>query len=188
MRHELCQVAIDFDVPDSGSTGKPGGEGADGPMDEVQFKVLSVLKLNKPTMRHSSLISNVVVKLVRSNTIQRAPHVGYLHSAIAKATNEILIDLWRKQDRRRAKNGAVAAANSKRFRRFDETQWDVIELNAALELLADIDPRRAMVVTFRCFFRISMEEIAEMLEVSKSTVEADWRIARVWLYERLKKV
>jgi RNA polymerase sigma factor (TIGR02999 family) len=156
-------------------------------MDEVQAKVLSVLNEERSSTTQSSLISKVLVKLVRSDTIQRAPSVFYLHAAVAKATREILIDLWRQQQRRQAKNGAVVASNEKLFRKFDEMEWDVIELSEALDLLETIDPRKALVVTSRFFCDMTVGEVAQQIGVSNSTVETDWRIARAWLFEQLRK-
>ena len=156
-------------------------------MEEVQAKVLSVLNQQKTSTAQSSMISNVLIKLVRGNTIERAPNVYYLHAAIANATREILIDLWRQRQRRQAKGDAVAAENEKLFRKFDEMDWDVIELNDALDLLQTIDSRKAIVVTLRFFCDMTVEDVAQQLGVSKSTVEADWKIARAWLFEKLKK-
>lgn len=67
-----------------------------------------------------------------------------------------------------------------------ETPMDVLSLNEALEQLASIDERKHRIVEMRFFGGMTVDEIAEALGVSKSTVEADWRAARAWLAVTLK--
>jgi RNA polymerase sigma factor (sigma-70 family) len=51
--------------------------------------------------------------------------------------------------------------------------------------LAEIDPRKVKVVEMRFFAGLSVEEVAELLNVSKETVMRDWRLAKVWLLREL---
>ena len=58
-------------------------------------------------------------------------------------------------------------------------------LDDALESLTQIDPRRARVIELRFFGGLSVEETAEVLQVSPQTVMRDWRLARAWLAREL---
>jgi RNA polymerase sigma-70 factor, ECF subfamily len=62
---------------------------------------------------------------------------------------------------------------------------DVIALDAALEKLAEIDPRRSRVVELRFFGGLSVEETAHVLQVSPDTIVRDWRVAKAWLFRYL---
>ncbi|MBO0858718.1 MAG: sigma-70 family RNA polymerase sigma factor [Chloracidobacterium sp.] len=62
---------------------------------------------------------------------------------------------------------------------------DLIALDAALEKLAEIDPRRSRVVELRFFGGLSVEETASVLQVSTDTVVRDWRVAKAWLFRHL---
>jgi len=62
----------------------------------------------------------------------------------------------------------------------------LIALDAALEDLGRMQPRQAQMVEFRFFGGLDMAETAELLEVSQSTVERDWRAARAWLAVELR--
>lgn len=62
---------------------------------------------------------------------------------------------------------------------------DVIALDAALEKLAQIDPRRARVVELRFFGGLNVEETAQVLDVAPDTVVRDWRVAKAWLFRAL---
>lgn len=62
---------------------------------------------------------------------------------------------------------------------------DVLALDQALDRLATLDPRQARVVTLRFFGGMTVAEVADVLEVSKRTVEAEWTMAKAWLRQHL---
>jgi RNA polymerase sigma factor (TIGR02999 family) len=64
---------------------------------------------------------------------------------------------------------------------------DVLDLNDALEKLATIDPRKHRVVELRFFAGLTVPEVAEVLELSVTSIEAEWRAARAWLSVELSK-
>jgi RNA polymerase sigma factor (TIGR02999 family) len=66
-------------------------------------------------------------------------------------------------------------------------QTDLVGLDDALSSLATVDARKAKVVELRFFGGLSVEETAEALNVSASTVMSDWRIAKVWLLRQLDR-
>lgn len=63
----------------------------------------------------------------------------------------------------------------------------LLDLNSALEQLAEIDEREAKVVTLRFFSGLTVEQVAEVLGLSRRTVENDWRHAQAWLRLRLSE-
>jgi RNA polymerase sigma factor (sigma-70 family) len=60
-------------------------------------------------------------------------------------------------------------------------------LDDALTALAAIDERKSKVVELRFFGGLSVEESAEVLNVSPETVARDWRLAKVWLRRELSR-
>lgn len=62
---------------------------------------------------------------------------------------------------------------------------DLITLDQVLEQLAEIDERQARIVELRYFAGLSLEDTASTLQLSKSTVIREWRMARAWLQRRL---
>ena len=62
-----------------------------------------------------------------------------------------------------------------------------MHLDDALEALAQLDRRRAPVVELRFFGGLSVEETADVLQVSPQTVMRDWRLARAWLGRELRR-
>lgn len=65
------------------------------------------------------------------------------------------------------------------------TEFDLAEVPPALEALAALDPRKGELVNLRVFWGMGMSEIAELLDISQSTAERDWRFSRQWLAARL---
>ena len=59
-------------------------------------------------------------------------------------------------------------------------------LDTALTALSKIDPRKSRVVELRYFGGLSLEETAEVLEISPETVTRDWRMAKIWLFRELR--
>jgi RNA polymerase sigma factor (TIGR02999 family) len=62
---------------------------------------------------------------------------------------------------------------------------DVLALDRALSELSTLDPRQGRLVELRYFGGLSLEETANLLEISPTTVKREWRIAKAWLYRRL---
>jgi RNA polymerase sigma factor (sigma-70 family) len=58
-------------------------------------------------------------------------------------------------------------------------------LDEALESLSKIDARKSRVVELRYFGGLSVEETAEVLEISPETAKRDWRMAKAWLFGKL---
>ena len=63
---------------------------------------------------------------------------------------------------------------------------ELCALDDALKILADLDSRRAQVVELRFFGGLSVEETAEVLQISPQTVMRDWKVARAWLTHELQ--
>ena len=59
---------------------------------------------------------------------------------------------------------------------------ELLALNEALDELAKLDQRKSRVVELRYFGGLSLDETAEILEVSPMTVRRDWRAAKAWLF------
>ena len=64
---------------------------------------------------------------------------------------------------------------------------DVEALDEALTRLAKLDSRKGQLVELRFFGGLSIEETAEVLEVSEETLTRDWRLAKTWLFRELAR-
>ena len=64
----------------------------------------------------------------------------------------------------------------------------VIALDDALTRLAEVDSRKSEVVELRFFGGLSVEETAQVLNVSRDTVLRDWKMARLWLLREIGSI
>jgi len=136
------------------------------------------------TIQTTALVHEAYLKLID------IANVGWQHRAhffalSAQIMRRILLDRARR--RVAAKRGGatprvnldeVPDVSSGRAR-------ELIALDDALNELAEIDPRKARVIELRFFGGLSVEETAEVLEVSPDTVLRDWRLARARLLAEL---
>jgi len=63
----------------------------------------------------------------------------------------------------------------------EDHSTEFLDLNEALERLAEFDPRQAEIVELKFFAGLTIEEIASVLGLSDRTVKRDWSLARAWL-------
>ncbi len=68
----------------------------------------------------------------------------------------------------------------------EEKGADLLALDEALERLAAIDPRQSRVVELRVFAGLTLEETAQALNISPSTVRREWSMAKAWLHRQIK--
>jgi RNA polymerase sigma factor (TIGR02999 family) len=68
-----------------------------------------------------------------------------------------------------------------------EDRLDLLDLEAVLVDLAQLDPRKARVVELRVFAGATIDETAACLDVSHMTVSNDWRMAKAWIVARLRR-
>ena len=68
---------------------------------------------------------------------------------------------------------------------YDSRKIDVTALDQALQALEILDPRQARIVEMRFFGGLTVEETADVLEISPATVKRDWTLAKIWLRREL---
>jgi RNA polymerase sigma factor (TIGR02999 family) len=62
---------------------------------------------------------------------------------------------------------------------------DVLALDEALDRLSEVDEQQAKVVELRFFSGLSVEETAEVLQISPATVKREWSMAKAWLHREI---
>lgn len=114
---------------------------------------------------------------------------GQFFAIATQAMRRILVDYARR--RQAAKRGSGEPIES-----IDELAAvlvspvpddQLVALDAALERLAAFDPRLARVVELRFFGGLSVEETAEVLDLSATTVKREWAAARLWLFRAINE-
>lgn len=136
------------------------------------------------TLTPTALVHEAYVKLVEHDGL---PWKNRRHFFIAasRAMRNILVD----QARRKAADKHGGAGQRLRLSEaglaIRPPADDVLALHEALERLEDEEPEIGEIVTLHHFAGLTMEELAEVLQVSASTVKRRWRYARAWLHRAL---
>ena len=137
------------------------------------------------TLNTTGLVHEAYLRLVDDTRVTESGR-AYFFAAAARAMRQVLIDYARR--RKAAKRGGARQQLPLDEQRIAvETYADeLLDLDLALDQLAELNPRYAHVVECRFFGGLSLEETAAALEVSPRTVRYDWELARAWLYNTLK--
>jgi RNA polymerase sigma factor (TIGR02999 family) len=93
----------------------------------------------------------------------------------------ILVDYARQHSRAKRGGGATLLQLDEVLVFAPEVSSDLLALNSALQLLGETDRRKARVVELRYFGGLTVEETAEVLQISPNTVMRDWDMAKAWL-------
>jgi len=141
------------------------------------------------TIDPTGLVNEAWLRLSRSEKVV-ATSMPHFKRIAAGAMKHVLIDMARERDaKKRRPDDAffVTVEESVTITRAIATAQDLLHLEAALKELAVAEPRQALIVEWRFFGGLTVEQIAAALEVGKTTVEEEWRSARAWLKRQLRK-
>jgi RNA polymerase sigma factor (TIGR02999 family) len=103
----------------------------------------------------------------------------------AKMMRRILVDHARKKQSKKRGGGMPRIELIDELCVSTRRDEDVLAIEEVLEKLAELDPRQARIVELRFYGGLTVEEVAEVLGVSKRTVESDWTMLRAWLRREL---
>ena len=122
----------------------------------------------------------------RARRRERAGDSLQTTALVHEAMRRILIDRARRY--RAAKRGGGGATVTLT----DVADWpavarlDVLALDEALTRLAAFDPRQSRIVELLCFGGLTVDESAEVLQISERTVHREWKVAKAWLYRAMR--
>jgi len=137
------------------------------------------------TLQATALVNEAYVRLVREKA-----HVwqnrAHFCAIAANAMREILVE--RARARAAAKRGGsrirVSLDDARAVR--EEASADLLALHEALNRLVAMDPQLARIVELRFFGGLTVEEAAEVLDLSPATVKRAWSMAKAWLRHELE--
>jgi RNA polymerase sigma factor (TIGR02999 family) len=134
----------------------------------------------------TALVHEAYLKLVDTRQVNWQNRTHFLAMA-ARLMRRVLVDLARTRRRQKRGAGAVHVSLSEAQQETIQRPYEVEALDAALEALAAVDPRRSQVVELRFFGGLSVPETAAVIGVSADTVMRDWKLARAWLRRELRR-
>ena len=138
------------------------------------------------TLETGALVNEAFLRLVDwKNADWR--NRAHFFAVSAKVMRRILVDFARSRETQKRGGGALTVTFDGAPGLSAERSADFIALDDALEGLAEIDERRSRIVELRFFGGLSIEEVADVLGVSRATVMRDWKLAKAWLYREIRK-
>ena len=137
------------------------------------------------TLQRTALVHEAYLKLVEQSVDWQSR--GHFFAIAAQVMRRILVDHARGHLRAKRGGGQPVVALDEALIYSPERSADLIELDTALQHLAECDSRQAKIVELRFFGGLTVEETAEILAISPKTVKRDWSVAKAWLYGELRK-
>jgi RNA polymerase sigma factor (TIGR02999 family) len=137
------------------------------------------------TLQTTALINEAYVRLVGQQKIEWQNR-NHFFAVTAQVMRHLLIDHARRHNFARRGGGVEHVALDDATMMSSERAVELIALDEALSEFSQLDPRKSRVVELRYFGGLSLEETAEVLDISLMTVRRDWRAAKAWLYRRMK--
>lgn len=139
------------------------------------------------TLQPTALVSEVYLRLMGQRQLEWQSRDQFFGVA-ALLMRRIMVDYGRGRQSAKRGGGLAKVPLDEAIDFLPETRGvDLVALDGALSRLAEIDPRLGRIVELRFFMGLSHEEIAEILQISTTTVKREWKTARLWLFRELSQ-
>jgi RNA polymerase sigma factor (TIGR02999 family) len=138
------------------------------------------------TLQSTALVHEAYMRLVDQRAVQWKSR-AHFYGIAAQMIRRILVDYARAQDAGKRGAGAIKLAIEDAPALSVPQDLDLLRLDEALKGLAALDERQSRVVELRFFTGLSVEETAEVLQISTATVKREWSSARAWLFREMNR-
>ena len=136
------------------------------------------------TLGPTALVNEVYVRLIDRGRVQWRDR-AHFRGICARLMRQILVDFARARLRSKRGGGQVAAPLDEEMVAAETRSAEVVAVHEALDRFRTEHPRKSQVVELRYFGGLSVDETAEVLEVSPFTVIRDWNLAKAWLHREI---
>ena len=136
------------------------------------------------TLQATALVNEAYLRLAGGGglAVQDRAH---FYAVCAQVMRHVLVDHARAHARDKRGGGAVHVPLDEAANAAGQGAAELVALDEALRGLEEVDPQKARVVALRYFAGLSIEETAEVLGISPTTVRREWRRAKAWLYRAI---
>jgi RNA polymerase sigma factor (TIGR02999 family) len=137
-------------------------------------------------LQTTALVNEAYLRLIDSSRV-RWQNRAHFFAVSAQLMRRILVDVARARNKIKRGGEAVQVSWDEALAVTSQPSADLVALDEALKTLATFDERKSQIVELRFFGGLSVEETAEVLKVSPTTVMRDWGLAKAWLLRELDK-
>ena len=138
------------------------------------------------TLQTTALVNEAYLRLA-DQTNPRWQSRAHFFAVAARAMRQILVSYARSNRAQKRGGGAVKMELDAVAILSPEQSNEIVDVHEALERLGTLDERKARVVELKYFGGLNYDEMAEVLKVSPVTVRRDWRFAKAWLHNELRR-
>ncbi len=137
------------------------------------------------TLQPTALVNEVYLRLKGRRRVSWQNRAQFF-AFVAGMMRHVLVDYARSRKTSKRGAGGVRISLDESIRvPSREKDPDILALDDALRDLAELDPRQSRIVEMRYFTGLSIEEVAQVEQISPTTVKREWRTAKLWLYREL---
>ncbi len=140
------------------------------------------------TLQPTALVHEAYLKLVDPPRAAAPRDRAHFLALAARVMRQILVDHARTKGRDKRGGGRTRISLDQTPSASTGNVVDLLAVDEALAKLERLSERKARLVELRFFGGLSNEEAAEVLDVSRTTVSEDWRLARAWLSRELREL
>ncbi len=137
-------------------------------------------------LQTTALVNEAFVRLIDWQQVEWQNRAHFF-GVSATLMRHILVQFAREQQAAKRGGQAIQVSLTGATAVSTQNNPDLVALDDALTTLEKLDSRQARTVELRFFGGLSLEEAAEVLQVSISTVRRDWRMAQAWLHQQLSE-
>ena len=138
------------------------------------------------TLQATALVHEAYVRLIRQD-LPQWQNRAHFFAVAAQLMRQILVDHARLYRADKRGGGVCNLTLDEAEQDAQQIDVDIVALDDALKTLSAMDPQQGKVVELKFFGGLSIEDTAEVLGVSSSTVKRDWIMARAWLHRELDR-
>ena len=138
------------------------------------------------TLQSTALVHEAYMKLVGQNNV-RWQNRAHFFGIAAQMIRRILVDYARARKADKRGSGAEKLSLDEAIALPGGQDLDLVALDDALEGLAKIDQRQSRLVELRFFAGLTIEETAEVMQMSLATAKRDWVSAKAWLSREVRR-
>jgi RNA polymerase sigma-70 factor (ECF subfamily) len=136
------------------------------------------------TLQPTALVHEAYIRLIDQHSVDWKNRAHFF-SIAAETMRRILVNHAIQRNAQKRGSGATHIELDEAISFQDQRELDLVALDDALKNLEEFDPTQAKIVELRFFGGLTVEETAQVMDVSESTIKREWRMAKSWLKTKL---
>lgn len=133
------------------------------------------------TLQPTALVSEAYLRLAHQPAGKQWQDRAHFFAVAARIVRAVLVDHARARLTTKRGSGAISVELTDASAQVAAPPVDLLDLDTALTALEQLDPQQSRIVELRHFAGLSIDETAEALSISISSVKRDWLLAKTWI-------